>query len=298
MAENLRGIIVPIVTPFDSRGQVDTGALGEIVDFLIEGGVQGIFASGTGGEFFSLSLEEIEQVISAVAERVSGRVAVVANIAAIATDASVRLARHAEAAGVDALAILPPYYIRPSKEEILRHFQEIASAVHVPALAYNIPELTGVNLEPRNLGDWCESIPNLVGVKDSTGDLLQALGYLERCPDGFRVFTGIEWLLHAGLASGLVGTVAGIANFAPRLPVAVYDAFLQGDLERSLRLQRRLNAAGPIYSLGNYPAVAKAGLNLMGLPGGIPRRPLEPLDPQALEALRCHMASLEGWEGA
>jgi 4-hydroxy-tetrahydrodipicolinate synthase len=210
----------------------------------------------------------------------------------------VRLARRAEAVGVDALAILPPYYIRPSKEEVLHHFQEIASVVRVPVLAYNIPELSGVNLQPQDLGAWCESIPNLVGVKDSTGDLLQALGYLEHCPEGFRVLTGIEWLLHAGLASGLVGTVAGIGNFVPRLPVAIYDAFLQGDLDRSLRLQRRLNAVGPVYSLGNYPAVAKAGLNLVGLPAGIPRKPLEPLGPQALEALRQHIASLEGWVGS
>jgi 4-hydroxy-tetrahydrodipicolinate synthase len=296
MTESLHGIIVPIVTPFDSRGKVDVGALGEIVDFLIEGGVHGIFVCGTGGEFFSLSTEEIEQVISAVAERASGRVAVVANIAAIATDASVKLARHAEAAGVDALAILPPYYIRPSTEEILHHFQEVASAALVPVLAYNIPKLSGVNLEPKELGGWCESISNLVGVKDSTGDLFQALGYLEHCPDGFRVFAGLEWLIHAGLALGLAGTVSGCSNFLPRLQVAIYDAFLQGNLERSQHLQRRLNALRSIYSLGNYPAVAKAALNLIDLPGGIPRRPLEPLGPQAVESLRRHIARLEGWE--
>jgi 4-hydroxy-tetrahydrodipicolinate synthase len=285
MTKEIRGIIVPVVTPFHPDESLNEPALRQIVNYLLAHGVHGLFPCGSQSEFFALTTEEKKRVMDLVIEETRGRAFVMPNTGAVTTRESVELSRYAQAAGADAISVITPYFIKPSVEELRQHFLRIAEAVSLPILAYNNPDRTGVPIPPALMATLAREAPHIVGIKDSSGDLTNTLAYIEQCPPGFRTFMGRDTLIYAALCCGCHGAVAATANVAPELVVGIYEAFRAGDHALALERQRRLAPLRHAFSLGSFPVVVKEALNLLGLPAGPARAPIASLGGAAREKL-------------
>lgn len=285
MAKELKGIIVPMVTPFNADESLDEPALRRVVNYLIESGVHGLFPAGSQGEFYALTPQETKRITDVVIDEADGRVAVMVGTGALTTRESIELTRYAEAAGADAVSVITPYFVSPSAEELRQHFMRIARSVSIPVLAYNNPGRTGVHFTPTDAAKVAGVVDNLVGIKDSSGDLTNTVGYIEQCPPAFKVFMGRDTLIYAGLCYGCVGAVAATANVVPRLAVGIYGAFMRGDHALALELQRKLNPLRSAFSLGSFPVVVKDAMALVGQPAGPARAPITSITGKAREAL-------------
>jgi 4-hydroxy-tetrahydrodipicolinate synthase len=284
--KRFKGIVAAMVTPFNDDESLDEGRLYAVVRFLVERGVHGLFPAGSQGEFYALTVDERRRVLEVTLEAAENRVFVMAHVGAVTTRGAMTLARHAEAAGADALSAVTPFFVRPSQEELYRHYVALASAVGLPVLAYNNPGRTGVNLLPTTVARLAHDVPNFVGIKDSSGDLTQFAEYIRLCPSGFRAFMGRDSLIFAGLAHGAVGAVAATANVVPELAVSIYDAVAARDFARGHELQRLLLPLRQAFDLGSFPAVVKEAMQVIGLPAGPARRPVGPLSDEARARLR------------
>ncbi len=281
----IKGVVVPLVTPFNDDESLDEGALRVIVDYLIDAGVHGLFPSGSQGELYALSGQEKMRVMEIVAEQANGRAFVMPSTGAVTTRESIELTRYAQSIGADAVSVITPYFIQPSAQEQIEHFARICDAVQIPVLAYNNPARTNVNFTPAMATAVADRARNFVGIKDSSGDLTNTLDYMQRCPPGFRVFVGRDTLIYAALCCGCTGAVAATANVAPELVVGIYTAYQEGDLERSLDLQHRLDPLRHAFSLGSFPVVVKDAMELLGLPAGKCRAPITSLEGAPRERL-------------
>jgi len=281
----IKGVVVPLVTPFNDDESLDEGALRVIVDYLIDAGVHGLFPSGSQGELYALSGQEKMRVMEIVAEQANGRAFVMPSTGAVTTRESIELTRYAQSIGADAVSVITPYFIQPSAQEQIEHFARICDAVQIPVLAYNNPARTNVNFTPAMATAVADRARNFVGIKDSSGDLTNTLDYMQRCPPGFRVFVGRDTLIYAALCCGCTGAVAATANVAPELVVGIYTAYQKGDLERSLDLQHRLDPLRHAFSLGSFPVVVKDAMELLGLPAGKCRAPITSLEGAPRERL-------------
>lgn len=284
----LHGVIPPIITPMHADGSLNLDAMPVLIDFMLAQGVHAIFTCGSQGESFALSADEKRQVIEAVLAAVNGRVPVIAGTGTITTRDTITLTRQAQQAGVDAVSIITPYFITPSQDELYAHYAAVADAVPVPILAYSNPGRTGgVRITPELMGRLAHDIPNIIGVKDSSGDIAETAAMIRACPPGFQTFVGRDTVIYAALCHGAAGAVALTANVVPGLLVGIYDAFYAGDHARALELQQKLSAfRDAIPRLGSYPVQIKEALMLMGLPAGPARLPVQPLNEKTREQLR------------
>jgi 4-hydroxy-tetrahydrodipicolinate synthase len=285
-----RGIVTALVTPFQADESIDYGAWTNVIEDQIESGIDGLFAVGTGGEFYAMTEPERREATRFVVRAVNGRVPVYAQVGSVTTRESVSLARHAEEGGADYLVVITPYYIRPTDDELVRHYEEICSSVQVPVFAYNIPGRTGVELTPAVVRRIAESQPNFKGLKDSSGKLEQVRDWLalDLC-----VFMGSDNLIYPALELGCVGAVAACANVAPRLFAQLFEAWKNGDptegarlqaLAADLRLALRLSAAHPLV---------KEAMALSGMPAGVSRRPSGIVSGAELAGLQAIVAKLK-----
>jgi 4-hydroxy-tetrahydrodipicolinate synthase len=282
----IEGIVVATVTPFNDDESLNEDGLRAVVRFLVERGVHGLFPAGSQGEFYALTADERRRVLEVTLEAAEGRVFVVAHAGATTTQEAIALARHAEAAGADAVAAITPFFVAPSQEELYRHYLALASAVSLPVLAYNNPPRTGVNLLPATAARLARDALNFAGVKDSSSDLAQFAEYIRLCPPGFRALMGRDSLIFAGLAHGAAGVVSASANVVPELAVSIYDAVAARDFARGRELQRLLAPLRLAFSLGTFPVVVKEAMRMIGLPAGPARRPVELLGDEARAGLR------------
>jgi len=285
MGKDIEGIVVPVVTPFRQDESINEDALRQIVNYLIDAGVHGLFPSGSQGELWALSTDEKKRVMDVVIDEASGRVFVMPSTGAVTTRESIELTRHAERAGADAVSVITPYFIRPSADELRRHFLAIARSVSIPVLAYNNPDRTSVPITPAVTAAVAREASNFAGIKDSSGDLTNTMAYIEECPAGFRTLMGRDTMIYAGLLYGCVGAVAATANVAPELVVGIYNAFMAGDFDLALQRQRQLAPLRRAFALGSFPVVIKDAMELMGLPAGPCRAPIRSLEGQARQTL-------------
>ncbi len=288
-----QGIVPALVTPFRQDERIDFSAWQKIIDLMIAGGVDGLLVCGGQGEFFSLEEEERVVALRFCRQYVAGRVPVYGNVGAVTTRETVRLARQAQAEGIDYAVVITPYYLHPSEDELVEHYTEVCRAVTMPVLAYSIPERTGVELTPSVLARIVAGCPNFVGLKDSTGKL-------ERIPElvklsgerGFSVFIGRDHMILPALKLGAVGAVTACANVAPRLFADLYKAFRQGRLEEAARLQALVDPLRQSFALHTFPAVVKEAMAMAGFPAGPCRRPVGPMPPAAREKLKAVLDQL------
>jgi len=288
MRRQLEGIVAAMVTPFSPDESLDEDGLRAITRFLVGKGVHGLFPGGSQGEFYALSSDEQCRVLDIVLEAAEGKAFVVAHAGAITTREAISIARHAETVGADAVAVITPYYVSPSQDELYRHYAEVSAAVSLPVLGYNNPGRTAVDLQPATAARLAHDAANFVGIKDSSGDLTQFTEYVRLCPAGFRAFMGRDSLILPALICGAAGAVAATANVVPELVVGIYNAVRAGNYALGLELQRRLSPLRAAFGMGTFPVVVKEAMQLLGLPVGPARRPVGPLSPE----MRMRLASV------
>jgi 4-hydroxy-tetrahydrodipicolinate synthase len=278
------------VTPFRDDERIDCFAWQTIVDAQISSGVHGLFAGGSTGEFYAQDLEERTMGLRFVRQAAAGRVPVYANVGCVTTRDTIKLAQAAQSEGVDVLAIVTPYYLKPSQAELADHYIEVCRAVRLPVLAYNFPLHGGVEILPETVAQIARQCANLVGVKDSSGSMERLTGYRDAVKDReFAIFIGPESLVLAGLQQGCAGVVSGSANFAPRLFVDLYRACREDNQENAARLQGLVDRVTGCISLHTFPSVIKEAVGI----AGACRKPVGPMPPEARNQLREALALLQ-----
>jgi 4-hydroxy-tetrahydrodipicolinate synthase len=272
--EFIRGVVTPLITPVDAEERVDETGLRNQIEYVLRGGVQGVFVVGSTGEFYGIDHDEKKRATEITVDQVKGRVPVYVGASAITTRECIKLSKMAEAAGAQAVTVLTPMFINPSEEELYKHFRTIAESTALPVLIYANPERTGVHMS-ANLVERLAGVPNIAGIKDSSGDLTLTSEYIRRTRNkGFRVMAGRDTLILATLVYGGVGCVAATSNVAPALVVEIYNKFQAGDIPGALEAQYKLAPLRIAFGLGTFPVVMKDALNLMGVHVGDPIKPI------------------------
>lgn len=271
----IKGVIVPILTPIDKDELIDEQKLREQVDYVIEGGVLGILAFGSNGEFYVIEEDEMERGLKIMVDQAAGRVPVYFGIGAISTKKCCRLARMAAANGAAGISVLQPMFLKPTETELFLHFKTIAEAVpDTPMLLYNNPGRVNYTLSGNLVERLAHEVPNIVGMKDTSGDITQTAEFIRRTRDvNFKVFGGKDTLLYASMCHGAVGGVCTAANFMPELITEVYNKYIAGDLEGSLEAQFKLNPVRLSMDGASFPVAAKDMANLRGRDIGVPYTP-------------------------
>ena len=280
-----QGAYVAIVTPFKDN-EVDVDGLKRLIEFQIEGGTHGIVPCGTTGESATLSHEEHHLVVEETIKAVRGRVPVMAGTGSNSTTETIDLTRHAKKAGAAGCLIITPYYNKPSQEGLYQHFKAVAKAVDIPIIMYNVPSRTGVNMLPATVAR-CAAIPNIVGIKEATGDLTQISEVIRLCPKDFIVLSGDDFTALATTAIGGRGVISVTSNVAPRDMAKMMDAALAGRLDEARALHYKMVPLMQAMFFETNPVPAKTSLELMGRIGsGAPRLPLWGMGAANLDKLK------------
>lgn len=269
-----RGVMPALVTPFRD-GQVDEQAFVALVERQIAGGVHGLVPVGTTGETATLTHDEHRQVVDLCIRTAAGRVPVIAGAGSNSTREAIELVRHAKAVGADAAMVVTPYYNRPSQEGLYAHYAAINEAVQLPVIVYNVPSRTGVDISNDTLGRLAK-LPNIVGVKDATGDMTR--------PTMQRLLCGSDWVMLSGddptalgyMAHGGHGSISVTANVAPDLCATFYNAALSGDWKTALYWQDRLYRLHRALFTDASPSPTKFALSHLGLCSEEARLPIVP----------------------
>lgn len=283
---DVKGIIVPIVTPFNEDESVNVDELRRQVDRQIDAGIHAIFCFGTNGEGYILNGEDKRLVLKTVIDQVAGRVPVYAGTGCISTRETIEQSKMAEDLGADVLSVITPSFAKASQPELIAHYEAVAAAVDMPIVLYNIPMRTGNALEPATVARLSE-VDNIVGAKDSSGDWDNLKAYIDlTAGKGFSVLSGNDALILRALQHGATGSIAGCANVYPRNMVGIYENFVAGDLEAAQVCQDAVANLRSVFKYGNPNTVVKFAVNLLGYPVGKCRAPFNQLSDEGMDALR------------
>ncbi len=288
MAFKPHGIVVPIVTPVTSDGKFDEKAYRGLIDYLADNGIHGVFPFGTTGEFYAHDLDFYRNVLEVTKDAVHGRMNIYAGANDITTKGAVKIAKAVEAVGgIDALSVLTPMFVSQTQYEVYEYYREIASETSLPIIIYNNKPKTNVTVEPATVARLAQ-IDNIIGVKDSTGDMTNTEEYLRltRGMDNFHVMMGRDTLIYAALCYGAAGAIASCANVAPRIAVDIYEKFKAGDAEGALDAQFRFSALRIATNMGTFPVVLKEALKLIGHDCGDCVKPIQPLNDEQRAKLK------------
>jgi len=281
----IEGIIPAMITPFNKHGEIDEPGLRTMVNFLVESGVHGILVAGTVGQFCLLLREERKQLFEIVVDEVNGKTLVFAGTGSFSTKETILMSKEAADVGVDAVNVITPYFVKLNDEEVFLHYEAIAEAVPLPITLYNNPPRTGITISPEVL-QRLTGFDNVAGMKDSSGDLSLFQEYVRKAGDKIPLIMGQDTLIYPALTLGAKGTVNAVGNVAPRLLLELYEAAKRGNHERALYLQAKVSLIRQALGLGTFPAAVNEAVNLIGKPGGHPRRPVIPLNENQRESLK------------
>ena len=291
-----QGILPAMITPMTKDYKVNIPALRKLIDYLIDGGVHGIFAIGTTGEFYALTNAEYQEVLEVTVDQVAGRVPVYAGANAIGTRQSIELAQIAEkVGGISALSVLTPYFIGLTQQELYNHFEAIAKSTSLNMIMYDNAPKTHLTIKPATVAKLAD-IPNIVGIKDSTGDLTNTADIIKRTTNegkDFHVMMGRDSLIHAALSYGATGAVAATANVAPQLVSSIYNKYMAGDIKGSLEDQYKLVPLRVAFGLGSFPTVIKEALEMLGIEAGPCAMPTGVMTTEEKEQLKKVLIEME-----
>jgi 4-hydroxy-tetrahydrodipicolinate synthase len=283
-----QGVFPALVTPFKA-GAVDEDALVRLIEHQISAGVNGLVPVGTTGETATLSHAEHRRVVELTIEVAAGRIPVIAGCGSNCTDEAIELMRHAKTVGADAALVVTPYYNRPSQEGLYRHYKALNDAVQLPIFVYNVPSRTAGDITNDTLARLA-ALPNIIGIKDATGDLPRASLMRVMCGPEFVMLSGDDPSALGYMAHGGHGCISVTANVAPEACVAMYRAALAGDFATALVWQDKLIHLHKALFLDASPAPTKFALATLGMCGEEVRLPLAPcsdaVKPAILEAMR------------
>jgi 4-hydroxy-tetrahydrodipicolinate synthase len=277
------GSLVAIVTPFKD-GRVDERALGDLIEFQIANGTDGIVPCGTTGESATLSNEEHDRVVSLTVEAAGRRVPVIAGTGSNSTDEAIARTRHAKQAGADAALLITPYYNKPMQEGLFRHYKAVAEAVDLPLVLYNIPGRTSVNMLPATVARLA-SIRNVVAIKEGSGSLQQVSEIILACGDRMAVLSGDDALTLPMMAVGAKGVITVTANIVPADMAALVDAFVAGRQEQAQALHYKMYPLFTALFYETNPIPVKEALAMMGKIRPELRLPLSGLSTENREKL-------------
>lgn len=284
-----KGVITALITPLRD-GSVDEAALRALIERQIAAGVHGLVPMGTTGESATLTPEEHRRVVELCVETAAGRVRVIAGAGSPSTAKAIEFVRHAKTVGADGALVVTPYYNRPSQAGLKAHFEAVADAVQLPILLYNVPGRTGVDLaDDTTLA--LAAHPNVVGIKDATGDLGRVSRMRAEVDEGFALISGDDPSFLGYLAHGGHGVISVTSNVAPEGMVALYDAVMGGDLESARLWQDRLIGLHKGLFADASPAPAKWALSRLGLCSDEVRLPLTACAPAAQAVVEKAMAA-------
>lgn len=289
----MKGVIVPILTPIDKDENVDEIKMRKQVDFVIEGGVSGILAFGSNGEFYMMEEDEMERTFKIIVDQAKGRVPVYVGIGGISTKKCCRIAKMGVENGAYGVSVLQPMFLKPTEEELFLHFKTIADCVpNTPVLLYNNPGRVNYTLSGGLVEKLATEVKNIVGMKDTSGDITQTSEFIRRTRHlGFKVFGGKDTLLFASLCHGAVGGVCTTANFMPELIIDIYDKYVSGDFNGSLEAQYKLNPVRLSMDGASFPVATKDMANLRGMEVGSPYTPnLLTKEGKVLDNIKSEMA--------
>jgi len=262
------GTIPALVTPLTAEGELFEQGLRDVLDFVIDGGVHGIFVLGSSGEIYGLSNEQKRSVVEITVEHVAGRVPIYAGASEITTRDCIATAAMVEKiGGVAGLSVLTPYFMTPTQAELVEHYRAIAESTPLPVLLYTNPGRTQVRLALDTVLELA-TVPNIVGLKDSAGILADTQALLSQRPEGFVVLMGRDTLILDALIAGAEGAIASTANVAPELVAGIYDAFAAGDLQLARVRQDALTPLRNLLDRATFPVVLKEGLRMRGVDAG------------------------------
>lgn len=292
----LQGIVASLITNFTDDGYLDEEAITCNVDFLARAGVHGVCIAGGTGEALSLSDDEYRRAVDAAMRGSDDRCYVIAG--ALYTDPRriIDCCRYAMTAGAAAAMLIPPYFVRPGRRHIEAHFRDIAEALDFPLILFNTPSRAGLDMDADLVVNLAQTCPNIVGIKEASGDLVKVSQIISQTGSDFSVLQGLDELVFPTLALGGKGALLSLATVLPRLFVELYERALVGDYDRARELQYKVLSYAPIVYRESNPVGLKRLLDLLGRPGGLPRAPLHPISREneaQLEAVSAELLALE-----
>lgn len=284
---DIKGIIVPILTPMNPDESINEQELRNQVNRQIAAGIDGIFPFGTNGEGYILNDADKEQVLSVVIDEVKGRVPVYAGTGCISTKDTIRQSLMAKSLGADILSIITPSFAAASQNELYEHYKTVAEAVDLPIVLYNIPARTGNAIAPATVGKLAK-IDNIVGAKDSSGNFSNILAYIDagKASDpNFAMLSGNDQMIIWTLLAGGDGGIAGCANVYPAVMASIYDLFVAGKIEEAKAVNASVGTFRACFRFGNPNTVVKTAVEMLGYPVGKCRAPFNQVSEEGIKAL-------------
>jgi 4-hydroxy-tetrahydrodipicolinate synthase len=282
----LGSILTAMITPFDERGELDTGEAARLARWLVDRGNEGLVVAGSTGEGSTLDATERNELVRAVKAAIGGRASVIANIGSNDVRASVRAAKEAQNAGADALLVVVPPYSKPTQSGMLGYFGAVADATPLPLVVYNIPGRTAANMLPETLLEFARRHPNVAGVKESSGDLKQIATIVRDRASGFTVWSGDDHLFLPCLSLGADGVVGVASHLCSREYVELLRAFRAGDVLKAASIHASLLALIDALFAVTNPIPVKWAVNQLGFKAGRCRLPLDEPPSSVQERLR------------
>lgn len=291
----LHGVTTAMITPFDENGKVDLKAVEELAEFLILKGVDCLYPSGTTGEMFRLSVEERKAVAETVVRRANGRVTVYIHVGAMCQQDTVDLAKHASEIGADGIGVVTPAFFSVNDREMEEYYVTIANSVpdNFPVYLYNIPQCSGNELKASVAQKIADRCSNVVGIKYSYPDFLRTNEYLEINKGKFSVLVGTDRLFDAALVMGCSGVVSGVSGVYPEPFVAIYKAFLKGNLDEVRKIQRIAIQYCEILRNGSNMSYFKEALKMRGINAGHMRAPQLDITQLEIDELRRQLGFID-----
>ena len=283
------GAGVAIITPMTETGAVNYPKLEEILEYQIANGTDAIIICGTTGESSTLSHEEHLEAIRFTAEKVAGRIPVIAGTGSNCTETAIYLSQEAEKYGVDGVLLVTPYYNKATQKGLIAHFTKIANSIKIPVILYNIQSRTGVNIAPETMAYLAKTVENIVGVKEASGNISQIAKIAELCGESFDIYSGNDDQVVPLLSLGGKGVISVLSNIAPRETHDIVAKFMDGDVKGSRELQlRALPLIEKLFCEVN-PIPVKAAMNMLGWEVGPLRMPLSEMEEEHQKELKAAM---------
>jgi 4-hydroxy-tetrahydrodipicolinate synthase len=282
-------LLTAMATPFDREGQLDANQAGRLARALLDSGSDGLVVAGTTGESPTLTLKEKWRLFASVKQAAGGRGAIIAGTGNYSTAESIELTQEAEKIGVDAVLLVVPYYNKPTQEGLFRHFEAIARSTSLPCMLYNVPSRTSTNMTAETT-IRLSHIPNIIGIKEASGDLAQSARIIQNTRDEFRVWSGNDEDTLPLLSVGAHGVVSVAAHLVGTQIQSMIEAFTGGDSDKAATIHRRiLPLVKALFLVGN-PVPLKYALNHIGFNVGAPRLPLHEPEESVAEQIRAELA--------
>jgi 4-hydroxy-tetrahydrodipicolinate synthase len=280
------GVVPAMATPFTADHRLDEARVGELIDSYIRAGVHGISVAGSQGEFFALERDEHIRLLELSMRAIDGRVPLYAGTGGATTRDAIALTQAAEALGADLALVITPYFVQPTQDELVAHYTAVARATKLPVMLYNNPPRTSVNVLPATLARCMQAADNIVGMKDSGGDLTQSIEYLLTTPRPALLFSGRDTIALSMMFHGAQGTISPAANVFPELMVRMYDALRAGRHDEALRVSNIFAPLRAAWAWGSFPVVIKEAMTLAGRSAGPTRPPVAALPEKVRADLR------------